>query len=372
MSSPLDLLIPTPGEPSDEFRFGTVVSSSPVTVRFDGDAAPTPVATAWEPVRGGERVLVLAKRQQRIVVGVVGGTPAANLDLSKLLTTAGGTIDGPLTLNGALNVRTPGAILENGLTLDRLYGSGVTRYDHQYSYLIQTNLPAAGDHMWTLDVRFNTYGRASIDGTGWLWLQGYSYDATNSMMNSAGRSTIGPREARAFNYGGSLCFWVAPGGPYETAHFYLRNAGGSNNPAIIDVADSGLPGGRTREAIIDVRTIGYKTSWADVPATGASSGFTRYIPVQWRRADDMILLKGGVNRDAAGGWTADLAYTIGTLPVEARPPEQSPITIYSEPAGPTTPPVMGVVFPTGEINLKAGGTVNYWANIGGSFYAPLQ
>ena len=352
----LDLLVPQPPEPRDEYRFGTVTAASPVTVRFDGDSTPTPVATALEPVRVGERVLVLAKRQQRIVVGVVGGTPAANLDLSKLLTTAGGTIDGPLTVNGNLNVRAPGALLENGLTIDRLYGSGVTRYGHQYGYLIQTNLPAAGDHMWELDVRFNTYGGAVINGTGWLWLQGYSYEATNSIIHSAGRSTVGPREARAFNYGGFLCFWIAPGFSYETAHFYLRSAAGSNNAAIINVPDSGLPGGRTREAVIDVRTLGYDTGWVDISKNLYVDGI-----LQIRRIDDVCYIRGS-NLTRTGNWSNGLM--IGTTPVGFRPASPTALSVAGEDAA-TTKELYA--HPSGSLTLRLSAATSTALTVGGSF-----
>lgn len=68
-----DILLPQTPTPADSHGYGTVASVSPLTVLLDGDSTPV-YCTSVASVGVGDRVLVLTKRLQRIVVGRVGGT----------------------------------------------------------------------------------------------------------------------------------------------------------------------------------------------------------------------------------------------------------------------------------------------------------
>ena len=68
-----DILLPQTPTPADSHGYGTVASVSPLTVLLDGDSTPV-YCTSVASVGAGDRVLVLTKRLQRIVLGRVGGT----------------------------------------------------------------------------------------------------------------------------------------------------------------------------------------------------------------------------------------------------------------------------------------------------------
>lgn len=87
-----DILLPQTPTPADSHGYGTVASVSPLTVLLDGDSTPV-YCTSVASVGAGDRVLVLTKRLQRIVLGRVGGTydsgwnsitPAAGITASTL------------------------------------------------------------------------------------------------------------------------------------------------------------------------------------------------------------------------------------------------------------------------------------------------
>ncbi len=67
-----DILLPQTPTPADSHGYGTVASVSPLTVLLDGDSTPV-YCTSVASVGAGDRVLVLTKRLQRIVLGRVGG-----------------------------------------------------------------------------------------------------------------------------------------------------------------------------------------------------------------------------------------------------------------------------------------------------------
>lgn len=263
----LDLLVPQPPEPRDEFRFGTVTQANPLMVRFDGDTTPTPVATALEPVRTGERVMVLAKRQQRILTGVVGGP----------------------TFNNSKRA-----------------------YHFNAGLLITTNILAVESSMWMLETRINSYTHAD-DGAGVIWWQGFSRPDINVIRDTAGTSTVGPRTLHAFILGGVLCFWLSGTYSYETAFVSLWNQDAPATHRIVSVVEAGLPTvGVSRAAAITARTLGDVSGWQDVPLADGVTG-TCQVNVE----DRTVHLRGS-NLIRSGGWPQGL-FTIGTLPAGSRP-----------------------------------------------------
>ena len=74
MTNPLDLLLPVTPPTPDRHVYGTVTATNPLRVRLDSDSVSLPVApTTLATLANGDRVLVLVKGLQRIILGRVGG-----------------------------------------------------------------------------------------------------------------------------------------------------------------------------------------------------------------------------------------------------------------------------------------------------------
>ena len=90
MTNPLDLLLPVTPPPPDRHVYGTVTATSPLRVRLDSDSVSLPIApTTLADVVVGDRVMVLVKGLQRIVLGkVMGGGMPIGLPYVNTLETA--------------------------------------------------------------------------------------------------------------------------------------------------------------------------------------------------------------------------------------------------------------------------------------------
>ena len=143
----------------------------------------------------------------------------------------------------------------NDLQLRGLYVT--TRYhtgsDFTAGTLVQTSIPATATNgaSFVLEATGKSY---SGDPPFMFTAQGYLY--ANTIINYSGQhiGKAGFSTMYMFQYNGVLCFWWPRVSYWNSFAVHVRNANGDDRNLVTSITNSSLPGGRTKERQVSMRT----------------------------------------------------------------------------------------------------------------------
>ncbi|MCM2339341.1 MAG: DUF5011 domain-containing protein [Burkholderiales bacterium] len=102
----------------------------------------------------------------------------------------------------------------------------VSGYHFTNGYLIATDISAASNTMFSVEITGNSYG----DGKPiHITLQGYNYTAGDAIINYSGVAEDWTRTVKAFNYNGYLYFWLDQSSSFQSITAYVKNTMETNN-----------------------------------------------------------------------------------------------------------------------------------------------
>lgn len=163
----LHLFTPALPAPAERHVFGTITGLDPLRVLLDGDASPLPATpTTITSVQAGDRVLVLVKGLQRVIVGRIGG--------------------------------------QAGLSASPAFG-------HTPSTLVRTDIPASASAMLLATVWVHGY---TTTNPGLALLQTYRHQG--AFLSSVGMTTVPGMTGIWFTHEGVIWLWL-PSLGYSTS-----------------------------------------------------------------------------------------------------------------------------------------------------------
>lgn len=177
------------------------------------------------------------------------------------------TISGIKTFSPTINFQS-GIILGSGI--GSLYDSGRGYFSYTNGLFIQTNIPSYSDTMFELYINGNGYSaQIPIDSI----IQGYTYSATNSIIQAYNLAKGVRFNVDVFHYSGNVCFWFNEPNTFQTFRFKLGIQTNINR-AITSVTNEVKP----TTGITDLITLQPIKNWNsnDFSSTNISNWNTTY------------------------------------------------------------------------------------------------